>query len=97
MDFNNPLAGKEINYTFKITKRVTDNNEKINTIQDFFLKQRYEFTINTKDKKVIFKEKMIKPLFEMMGQKLKDMTGFTFEVEEEKDKEKPKEPEKKQE
>ena len=85
MDFNNPLAGKEINYTFKITKKITDNEEKINTIQEFFLKQKYEFKIDTKDKKVIFKEKMIKPFFEMMGQKFKDMTGFEFTVEEEKE------------
>jgi len=87
MDFNNPLAGKEINYTFKITRKITDNDKKINTIQEFFLKQKYEFKIDEKNKKVIFKEKLIKPFFEMMGQKFKDMTGFTFEVEEEKPKE----------
>jgi len=93
MDFNNPLAGKEVNYTFKITRKITDNSEKINAIQDFFLKQRYNFTIDKKNKKVIFKEKLIKPFFEMMGQKLKDMTGFEFVVEEEKTekKEKPQE------
>jgi len=91
-DFNNPLAGKEINYDFKIIRKITDNNEKINALQDFFFKQRFEFNIDEKNKKIIFKKQEIKPLIEMMNQKFKDMTGFGFEVEEKKEKEeKPKE------
>jgi len=90
IDFNNPLAGKEVDYTYKITKKITDNKEKINALQDFFFKQRFEFEIKEKDKKVVFKEQGVKPFIEMLGQKFKDMTGFEFEVEEEK-KEKSKE------
>ncbi len=84
VDFNNPLAGKEINYDFKITKKITDTKEKINALQDFFFKQRFEFTINEKDKKVIFKDKKITPLVQMMAEKFKEMTGFEFVVGEDK-------------
>ena len=85
VDFNNPLAGKEINYNFKITKKITDTKEKINALQDFFFKQRFEFNIDEKDKKVIFKDNKIKPLLQMMSQKFKDMIGFEIEVEEKKE------------
>ena len=82
VDFNNPLAGKEIDYDFKITKKIEDINEKINSLQDFFFKQKFEFKIDEKNKKVIFKDEKIKPLIQMFNQKFKDMIGFDFEVEE---------------
>ena len=80
VDFNNPLAGKEINYTFKIIKKITDNKEKINALQDFFFKQRFEFEI--KDKKVTFKEEKIKLVIDAFKEKFKEITGLEFEVEE---------------
>ncbi|MFH1358400.1 MAG: peptidylprolyl isomerase [archaeon] len=84
IDFNNPLAGREIDYEYKINKIISDDNEKINAIQDFFLKQKYEFKIDKEKNKVIFKEKLIKPLIEMINPKFKEMTGFDFIVEEDK-------------
>ena len=90
-DFNNPLAGKEIDYEFKILRKVTDDKEKVNAVQDFFFKQRFEFEI--KDKTVIFKDEKIKPLVEMFKQKFKEISGFDAEIEvkkEEKKEEKPK-------
>lgn len=84
VDFNNPLAGKEIDYEFKIRKKIEDEKEKINSIQDFFFKQRFEFEIKQENgkKKVIFKKQEIKPLIELMFAKFKEMTGLDFEVEE---------------
>jgi len=82
VDFNNPLAGKEIDYDFKIIKKIENINDKINSLQDFFFKQRFKFNIDEKDKKVIFNDEKIKPLVKMFNQKFKDMIGFEFEVEE---------------
>jgi len=84
VDFNNPLAGKDVEYTFKINKKISDDKEKINALQDYFFKQKFEFEI--KDKKVIFKDDKIKPLIEMMNERFKQMTGFDFEVEDKKEK-----------
>jgi len=78
MDFNNPMAGKDVEYNYKILKKITNDKDKINTLQDFFFKQRFEFEI--KDKKAIFKEQAIIPIMQMMAPKFKEMTGFTFEV-----------------
>ena len=83
VDFNNPLAGKEITYEFTPTKIINDNKERIDALQDFFFRQRFEFEI--KDKKVIFKEEKIKPFIEMFKDKFKEMTGLEFEVEEKKE------------
>jgi len=79
-DFNNPLAGKEVDYDFKINKIITDDKEKVNAIQDFFFRQRFEFEINEKDKKIIFKKPELKPMIDMFKQKFKDMTGLDMEV-----------------
>ena len=79
MDFNNPLAGKEIDYDIKILRKITDDKEKINALQDFFFKRRFDFEI--KDKKVIFKDQTIEPFLQMLKDKFKDMTGLDFEVE----------------
>ena len=82
VDFNNPLAGKEVQYEFEIKKKIEKDEDKINALQDYFFKKRFEFEI--KDKQVIFKEQDIKPVIEMISQKLKEISGFEFEVEEKK-------------
>tara|TARA_Y100000034_G_scaffold98457_1_gene120620 strand:+ start:137 stop:808 length:672 start_codon:yes stop_codon:yes gene_type:complete len=82
MDFNNPIAGKEVDYKYKINKIITDNKEKINALQDFFFKQRFDFTI--KDKKVIFKDDKIKQFIDMIGPKFTEITGLEFTAEEDK-------------
>lgn len=82
VDFNNPLAGKEVDYEYKIIRKVTDDKEKVNALQDFFFRQRFDFEL--KDKSVIFKKQEIKPFIEMFKQKFKDITGLEFSVEENK-------------
>ncbi len=79
-DFNNPLAGKEIGYTFKIKRKVTDEKERINALQDFFFRKRFEFSINEKDKKIVFKEEA-KPFVEMFKDKFKEILEKDVEVE----------------
>tara|TARA_Y100000310_G_scaffold293049_1_gene322344 strand:+ start:145 stop:798 length:654 start_codon:yes stop_codon:yes gene_type:complete len=87
MDFNNPLAGKEVDYKYKINKIITDDKERINALQDFFFKQRFEFTL--KDKKVIFKDDKIKQFIDMIGPKFSEITGLEFVAEEAKEEKEP--------
>lgn len=82
VDFNNPLAGKEVDYDFIIKRKIKDDKEKINALQDFFFRQRFEFTI--KGKKVIFKNNLIKAILPVLDKKFEEMTGFTFSIEEKK-------------
>ncbi|MBD3252485.1 hypothetical protein GF386_02025 [Candidatus Pacearchaeota archaeon] len=81
VDFNNPLAGKEIDYEFKVKRKITDDNEKINSLQDFFFRQRFEFSI--KNKKVMFKDKKLKPVIGMFKEKFQEILGFEIDFAEE--------------
>lgn len=76
IDFNNPLAGKNINYKYKVNKIITEEKDKVNSLQDFFFKHRFDFEI--KDKKVIFNDDKIKIFINLLSQKFKDMTGLEF-------------------
>jgi len=80
-DFNNPLSGKEIEYEFKILRKVDDENEKINALQDFFFKKRFKFKI--KDKKIIF-EKQVEPFIQLFGEKFNKILKKKIEIEKEK-------------
>ena len=78
IDFNSPLAGKEITYEYKILREVTDEKEKINAMQDFLFRKRFEFEI--KDNKIIFKlEKAFEPFIKMFAEKLKEIFGKEIE------------------
>ncbi len=85
VDFNNPLAGKEITYEFTIKNRVSDSKEKINSLLDYFLKQRPEFTI--KEKKAIFslKDPMFEHAINMLNEKFKDIIGLELVIEKKKE------------
>jgi len=76
-DFNNPLAGKEIEYEFTIKRKITDEKEKIDSLQDFLFRQKFSFEI--KDKKIIFSEEAA-PFLQIFGQKFKEILGKETEV-----------------
>jgi len=86
VDFNNPLAGKDVTYDYTIKRKVEDDTEKINALQDFFFRSRFEFII--KDKKVIFQKPEIKPFIDVFKERFKTVTGFEFVVVEAKDEKK---------
>ncbi|MBT4165535.1 peptidylprolyl isomerase [archaeon] len=78
VDFNNPLAGKEIDYDFKILRKVDSDEDKVNALQDFFFRQRFEFSIE--NGKVSFRDEKIKPLVGMMAPKFEEMSGLKLDV-----------------
>lgn len=81
VDFNGPLAGKDVVYNIKILKKVDDLNEKIKSFIDFLFRQEFKFRVE--DKKIIFEvEKEMKPILEMFKDKFKEMFDLDVEVEE---------------
>lgn len=80
VDFNNPLAGKVVSYTYKIIRKLEDEKEKVNALQDFFFRQRFDFEI--KNKEVIFKvEEKLKQFIEIMAKPLEDIIGMKIKTE----------------
>lgn len=79
VDFNNPLAGKEITYIYKINGTVTDEKEKIDALQDFLFRKIFEF--DTKEKTITFKvEKQFEPFVKMFAPKFKEILGLKVEA-----------------
>ncbi len=81
VDFNNPLAGKTIEYEFKILKKIDKEEDKINSLMGFFLKKRFKFDIET-SKIIIEAEKNFVKFIEMYKDKFKEILGKEIEVKE---------------
>jgi hypothetical protein len=81
VDFNNPLAGKEVAYKVKIIRKVEDINEKINSLNEFLFRRDFKFSIE--DKKLILEvDKGFKALVELFKDKFKEMLDLEMEVKE---------------
>ena len=81
VDFNNPLAGKDIIYEFIIKRKINDNKEKINSLLDYFIKKRLEYTLD--DKKAIFEtDKFFGSMIKMLNDKFKEILGIEFIIKE---------------
>jgi FKBP-type peptidyl-prolyl cis-trans isomerase 2 len=86
LDFNHPLAGKEIVYEVKINKQIKDLKEKVEAITEFLFRQPMKFEINEKDKKVKIKaEKQFEQLITLFAQKFKEILELDLEFEEVKE------------
>lgn len=75
VDFNNPLAGKSVTYAYKINKIITNQDEKINSLQNFFFRKMFEFDL--KEKTLTFKiDKKYDPFVRMFASKFKEILGL---------------------
>jgi FKBP-type peptidyl-prolyl cis-trans isomerase 2 len=84
VDFNNPLAGKNLIYDFKIKRKVDDKKEQVNSIVNTFLKD-YNFNFEIVDKTVIFKiEQVFEPLIKEINKKFKDILELEFKIDSKK-------------
>lgn len=80
VDFNNPLAGKVVSYKYKILRKIEDQNEKINALQDFFFQNKFDFIV--KDKDLIFRvEKGVGKFIEMLSKPFEEILGMKVKVE----------------
>lgn len=97
VDFNNPLAGKDVTYHINVLRAVEDINERTKSLIDFIFRKSFEFEV--KDKTLTIKtEKGMKEFIELFKDKFKDVLGLDLkvnEIEKEKPKEDLKEEEKK--
>ncbi len=95
VDFNNPLAGKEVVYNLKIIRKVEDLNEQIKSFIKFLFKKDLEFEIKEKSL-VIRADSTIKSFIELFKEKFKEIFGLNLVIEEIVDsKNKPQKPNKK--
>ncbi len=85
VDFNNPLAGKNVIYNFKINRKVEDINEKINALQDFFFKKRFKFDVDKNKKIITFKlpqkEKQFENFMKIVAKPFKEILNMEIKAE----------------
>lgn len=90
VDFNHPLAGKEISYDINILKKISGTIEKIQALNKFFFGR--DFKTEIKDNKIILHvEKAFSKLAELFKDKYKEILGMEFEIKETEEKESGKE------
>lgn len=83
-DFNNPLAGKDLEYKFTITKIINDDKEKSLALFKYYARETPEIEI--KDKIIVKAPENFKPLIEALSEKFKTLIGkeLAFELKEQK-------------
>lgn len=87
-DFNNPLAGKDLEYIFTITRIVTEDKEKTDAFFDFFFHHIPKFTIS-QDSVTVELPKQAEHIIEIFKERFKKLIGKELkfqELKEEKDK-----------
>ena len=79
VDFNNPLAGKDVIYEMNVLRKIAKVDEKIKSLNEFLFRQNPKFEV--KDKKLILEveEGMVK-FVEMFKDKYKEILGLDLEV-----------------
>lgn len=85
LDFNNPIAGKDVIYEIKILKKVEDEKEQIKAFIKFLFKKELAFEIK-ENKIIISVEKSMAKFVELFADKFKDIFNKDLEVKELKEK-----------
>lgn len=60
VDFNNPLAGKDIIYEINILRKVEDINEKIKSLNEFLFRQDLKFNVEDKKLNLEVEKRMVR-------------------------------------
>ncbi len=81
-DFNNPLAGKDLNYKFTVIRKITDDKEKTSALFEFFFKFIPEFEVQDKIK--VKGPKVFEAYVKAFSGKFKDLIGKEVIFEEQK-------------
>ena len=81
VDFNHPLAGKELTYTIKINKVITDDKEKINSILKINLGMKdTETKVENKKATITSKQEIPKEIQEELKKKIKELLPTLDEI-----------------
>jgi len=95
VDFNHPLANKNVVYELNVKRKVEDNKEKVESLILFMFRRKFEFEIVEK-KLIIKSEEKFRQFLDLFKEKFKEILNLDLEVEvlpekkEEKTEKKPK-------
>ncbi len=79
VDFNSPLAGKDVVYNIKVLRKINSLDEKVKSFIELLFKRNLKFEI--KDKKIIIEaEKQAVDFVKLFAEKFKDLFDLELEV-----------------
>ncbi len=79
VDFNSPVAGKEVVYEIRILRKVDDVNEKAKAFLEFLFKKKVPFEI--KGNNISFQlDKELIPLAKALEEKFREILGLNLEL-----------------
>lgn len=81
VDFNHSLSGKTVVYNIKPLRIVTDLNEKIKSLNEFFFRKDFKFQVQEK-KLTLEAEKQFVRLIEIFKEQFKEILGLDLEIKE---------------
>ncbi|MEM4719636.1 MAG: peptidylprolyl isomerase [Candidatus Pacearchaeota archaeon] len=79
VDFNNPLAGKDVFYEFKILRKIEEKKEQLDSLQEYFFNKIFESEIKG-GKAIIKVENNFFPLFEALKRRFEEIVGLPLEI-----------------
>lgn len=83
VDFNNPLAGKNVVYELDIKSKVTNQDEKVKSLMNYFFKREFPFEV--KEEKIIIQaEKPYIEFIKIFEEPFKKLLNLGLEVSEAK-------------
>ncbi len=79
IDFNGPLAGKDVIYSVKVLRKVENIDEKVKSLVEFLFRREFKYKIH--DKKLLLNvDKGFKAFAELFKDKFKEMLDLDLEV-----------------
>jgi FKBP-type peptidyl-prolyl cis-trans isomerase 2 len=84
VDFNNPVAGREVEYKIKILRKLDDLDEKIKALNNFFFRKDFDFKLENK-KLNLTVDKGFRQFVELFKDKFKEILDLELEAEEKTD------------
>jgi peptidylprolyl isomerase len=75
LDFNNPLAGRDIEYKVKVNKKVEGSDEKAKAIVEFFCRENATVKLKEKDAEIEEKAQMPENLKQKIAELMKKHVG----------------------
>lgn len=84
VDFNSPLAGKDVHYKINLKRKVTDLKEKVKALNEFLFRKDIDFTVEG-NKIILRPDKDMKRFVGLFKDKYKEMLGIDTEVREDEE------------
>jgi len=86
VDFNHPLAGKDLIYDIEIIRKIDDKKEQINSLLKLLVNMDEEIEINDNKAEIIVKIDVPEPIQQKLKETIKELVGIESEFKKKEDK-----------